>query len=68
MLIQLSGFMQPFIGAWSDRTSRRPFILWGQVGVVISLYMMMIAEDMFWLSVGNFLFSALVSNNDEFCI
>ena len=33
MLIQLSGFTQPFIGAWSDRTARRPFILWGQVGV-----------------------------------
>ena len=29
------------------------------MGVVISLYMMMVAEDMFWLSMGNFLFSAM---------
>ena len=33
MLIQLSGFTQPFIGAWSDRCGsswgkRRPFIFW----------------------------------------
>lgn len=64
MLIQLSGFTQPFIGAWSDGSQsrwgrRRPFILWGQIGVLISLYMMMVAKDMYMLSLGNFLFSAL---------
>ena len=64
MLIQLSGFTQPFIGAWSDRSQsrwgrRRPFILFGQIGVLVSLYMMMVAEDMAMLSLGNFLFSAL---------
>jgi hypothetical protein len=66
-LIMVSGFSMPLIGAWSDRCdgflgiagSRRPFILYGQLGVLVSIWMMMRAKTMFWLATGNFLFSAL---------
>ena len=43
----------PPIADWQRRRRR------GQVGAVLSLYIMMVAKDMFWLSAGNFLFSAL---------
>ena len=67
MLIQISGFTMPLIGAWSDRTesllgirgARRPFILYGQLGVLFSIYIMMRATTLTELALGNFLFSAL---------
>jgi MFS family permease len=67
MLIQVSGFTMPFIGAWSDRThkllgvrgARRPFILYGQLGVLLSIVIMMRATNIAELALGNFLFSAL---------
>ena len=51
-LIMVSGFSMPLIGAWSDRCdgflgiagSRRPFILYGQLGVLVSIWMMMRAK------------------------